>query len=470
MRAMVALLGALMMPIQTAQAAPTPAGVAAVSAMGEWHGALSVSGRPIPLVLHVAGARGHLTASFDSPSQGALGLPVAAVVQEGTVIRFKINAPEASYVATLSPDGQTLVGEWSQAGASLPLTMTLVAATALAAPTRPQMPHPPFPYRSEEVAYDNPAGHAHLAGTLTLPTGRGPFPAVLLITGSGLQDRNETVFGHKPFLLWADTLTRRGIAVLRADDRQVGESTGEVRTATTADFAGDVVAGVAFLRSRQDIDQRRIGLMGHSEGAIIAPIVAAQDRGIAFVVMLAGSGETGETLLLQQKRLIETTMGLPLATVDRSAQTVQRLYDAVKDAPDQTAADTSLQAAWQSIAAEQGRPSSSVPAQLQVIASPWMRWFVRYDPRPVLAKVECPVLAVGGAKDLQVEPDSNLAGIKLALHANPDVKVLKLPGLNHLLQTADTGQVGEYDRIEETIAPSALQIVGDWIVNHSRTR
>jgi len=470
MRAMVALLGALMMPIQTAQAAPIPAGVAAVSAMGEWHGALSVSGRSIPLVLHVAGAPGHLTASFDSPSQGALGLPVAAVLQEGSVIRFKINAPEASYVATLSPDGQTLVGEWSQAGASLPLTMTRMAATALAAPARPQMPHPPFPYRSEEVAYNNPAGHAHLAGTLTLPIGRGPFPAVLLITGSGLQDRNETVFGHKPFLLWADTLTRRGIAVLRADDRQVGESTGEVRTATTADFAGDVVAGVAFLRSRQDIDQRRIGLMGHSEGAIIAPIVAAQDRGIAFVVMLAGSGETGETLLLQQKRLIETTMGLPPAAVDRSAQTAQRLYDAVKDAPDQTAADTSLQAAWQSIAAEQGQPSSSVPAQLQVIASPWMRWFVRYDPRPVLAKVECPVLAVGGAKDLQVEPDSNLAGIKLALHANPDVKVLKLPGLNHLLQTADTGQVGEYGRIEETIAPSALQIVGDWIVNHSRSR
>lgn len=470
MLAMMALSAALMMPIQTAQAAPKPAEAAVVSALGEWRGALSVSGQSIPLVLHVAGAPGRLTATFDSPSQGALGLPVAAVVQEGAVIRFRIDAPQASYVATLSADGRTLVGAWSQGGASLPLTMTRVTAAASASRARPQMPVPPFPYRSEEVAYDNPAGRAHLAGTLTLPSGRGPFPAVLLITGSGSQDRDETVFGHKPFLLWADTLTRRGIAVLRVDDRQVGGSTGEVRTATTADFAGDVAAGVAFLRSRQDIDRRRIGLVGHSEGAIIAPMVAAQDRGIAFVVMLAGSGETGETLMLRQKRLIETAMGLPPAAVDRSVRTVQRLYDAVKDAPDQKTADMSLQTAWQTLAAEQGQSSSSVPAQLRAIASPWMRWFVRYDPRPVLAKVECPVLAVGGAKDVQVDSDSNLAGIKLSLRANPDVTVMKLPGLNHLLQTADTGQVGEYGDIEETIAPNALRIVGDWIVSHARSR
>ncbi len=470
MRAMLGLLGALIMPIQNAQAVPTPAGAATASALGEWHGSLSASGRSIPLVMHVAGTPGHLTATFDSPSQGALGLPVAEVVQESAVVRFKITAPDASYIATLSPDGQTLVGQWSQGGASLPLTMTRAATTASASLARPQMPHPPFPYRSEEVAYDNPAGHAHLAGTLTLPNGPGPFPAVLLITGSGLQDRDETVFGHKPFLLWADTLTRRGIAVLRVDDRQVGGSAGEVRTATTADFAGDVAAGIAFLRSRRDIDPHRIGLMGHSEGAIIAPMVAAQDRSIAFVVMLAGSGETGEGLMLEQKRLIEAAMGLPPAAVDRSAQTMQRLYAAVKDAPDQSSADASLQTAWDTIAAEQGRPSGSVPAQIKVVASPWMRWFVRYDPRPVLAKVKCPVLAVGGAKDLQVAPDSNLAGIKLALNANLDVTIVKLPGLNHLLQTADTGQVGEYSRIEETIAPSALRTVGDWIVNQTRRR
>lgn len=470
MRAMLGLLGALIMPIQNAQSVPTPTGAATSSTLGEWHGALSASGRSIPLVMHVAGTPGHLTATFDSPSQGALGLPVAEVLQESTLVRFKITAPDASYIARLSPDGQTLVGQWSQGGASLPLTMTRAAITASASLARPQMPHPPFPYRSEEVAYDNSAGHAHLAGTLTLPSGPGPFPAVLLITGSGLQDRDETVFGHKPFLLWADTLTRRGIAVLRVDDRQVGGSTGEVSTATTADFAGDVAASVAFLRSRRDIDPHRIGLMGHSEGAIIAPMIAAQDRSIAFVVMLAGSGETGEALMLEQKRLIETAMGLPPAAVNRSAQTMQRLYDAVKDAPDQSSADASLQTAWDAIAAEQGRSSGIVPTQIKVVASPWMRWFVRYDPRPVLARVECPVLAVGGSKDLQVASDSNLAGIKLALHANPEVTTVKLAGLNHMLQTADTGQVGEYGRIEETIAPNALRTVGDWIVNQSRRR
>jgi acetyl esterase/lipase len=348
MRAMIGVWGALAMSITQAQAAPAPAPASAVTStvtsaalpVGDWQGALSVSGRSIPLVLHVTGGSEHWAATLDSPSQGASGLPVADVVREGAVIRFTIATPRAAYVATLAPDGMTLAGQWMQGGASLPLTMT--RAVTAATPLRPQTPHPPYPYRSEEVGYDNASGHAHLAGTLTLPEGNGPYPAVLLITGSGLQDRDETVFGHKPFLLWADTLTRRGIAVLRVDDRQMGGSTGEVRAATTADFAGDVAAGVAFLRSRRDIDPHRIGLMGHSEGAIIAPMVAARDRGIAFVVMLAGAGVTGEVLMLEQKRLIETAMGMPPAAVEQSGQTMRRFYDAVKDAPDQGAADASL--------------------------------------------------------------------------------------------------------------------------------
>lgn len=461
------------MSITQAQAAPVSAPAPAVTSVvssaalpvGDWQGALSVSGRSIPLVLHVTGGSDHWAATLDSPSQGASGLPVAAVVREGAVFRFTIATPRAAYVATLAPDGMTLAGQWMQGGASLPLTMTRTVVAA--APLRPQTPHPPYPYRSEEVSYDNVPGHAHLAGTLTLPEGGGPYPAVLLITGSGLQDRDETVFGHKPFLLWADTLTRRGIAVLRVDDRQMGGSTGEVRAATTADFAGDVAAGVAFLRSRRDIDPRRIGLMGHSEGAIIAPMVAARDRGIAFVVMLAGAGVTGEVLMLEQKRLIETAMGMPPAAVEQSGQAMRRFYDAVKDAPDQGAADASLARAWQALAAGQGQSASEVPEKLKVIASPWMRWFLRHDPRTDLAGLACPVLAVGGGKDLQVEPDSNLAGIKQALHANRDVTVVKLPGLNHLLQTADTGLVNEYGLIGETVAPAALQVVGDWIVAHA---
>ncbi|WP_295634954.1 CocE/NonD family hydrolase [Novosphingobium sp.] len=436
---------------------------------GDWRGSLSPTpGVSIPLVLHVSEADGQSNATVDSPAQHAFGLAVASVTRNAGEIRFVLSAPKVDYVATLSADGQTLSGKWTQGTASLPLVMTRTAAIAPPPPRRPQTPAPPYPYRSEEVAYDNLAGHAHLAGTLTMPAGAGPFPAVLLITGSGLQDRDETVFGHKPFLVWADTLTRRGIAVLRVDDRQTGGSTGEVRNATTLDFAGDVAAGVAFLRSRHDIDPLRIGLMGHSEGAIIAPLVAARDPAIGFIVMLAGSGEPGEALMLHQKRLIETASGLAPAVVEQSGLRMKRLYDAVKDAPDQASADAALRETWRSLASKDGRPGTDVPPQLQVVASPWMRWFIRHDPQPALSAVHCPVLAVGGSKDLQVPVDTNLPAIKAALRANPDATVIELAGLNHMLQTAQTGQVTEYAQIEETIAPIAQATVGDWIVAHTR--
>jgi pimeloyl-ACP methyl ester carboxylesterase len=445
MRVVLVLLTAFLIIPHGKVSAQTPTEAPAPTILGEWRGTLSPApGRAIPLVLHVSGATGHWAATLDSPTQGAIGLPVSSVTQEAAEVRFALAAPKADYVATLSADGRLLTGKWLQGAASLPLTMTRTATTALAPGRRPQTPQPPYPYRSEEVAYDNVQGHSHLAGTLTLPLGKAPFPAILLITGSGLQDRNETILGHKPFLVWADYLTRRGIAVLRVDDRQTGRSTGEVRTATSADFADDVQTGVAFLRSRSDIDGRRVGLMGHSEGAIIAPIVAARDSTISFIVMLAGSGEPGETLMLEQKRLMESAAGLAPAIVDQSGKRMQRLYDAVKDAPDQAAADAALRATWRSITSENGQASDGPPAQLLAIASPWMRWFVRYDPRPTLAKVHCPVLAIGGSKDLQVSPDANLAGIKTALQANPDVTVIKLSGLNHLLQSASTGESSEY--------------------------
>ena len=403
---------------------------------------------------------------MDSPTQGAKGLEISIATVDDMSFRFAPAGSSASYVASLSADGRTLSGRWLQGAASLPLIM-IRTATAQAAP-RPQTPQPPYPYRSVEVAYDNAAGHAHLAGTLTEPTGKGPYPAVLLITGSGSQDRDETIFGHKPFLLWADYLTRRGVAVLRVDDRQTGGSTGDVSEATTADFAGDVNAGVAFLRSRPDIDSSRIGLMGHSEGAIIAPMVAAQNSHIAFIVMLAGSGIPGKQLMLEQKRGLETAAGIPAQAVNQSVRDTERLYDAVIDTPDQSSAATALQRAWTEIAKEQGKPSEPAPPSLRVIASPWVRWFIRYDPRPALMKVRCPVLAVGGSRDLQVPADDNLAGIKSALSANPDATVIELPGLNHLLQTALTGQVSEYARIDETVAPVALRTVGDWIMLHTR--
>ncbi|RMB25777.1 hypothetical protein C8J47_3729 [Sphingomonas sp. PP-F2F-G114-C0414] len=470
-----------------ARSAPQTTTVAASNAIvGDWQGAIvPAPGRSIPLILHISGTPGSLTATLDSPAQGAVGLPVASVKQEGRTLHLMLTTPSASYTAILSDDGRTLEGTWSQGGGSIPLTMTRATTRTAPAKTsgtaRPQTPRPPFPYRVEEVAYDNAIGGSHLAGTLTLPANKGPFPAVLLITGSGLQDRDETLFGHKPFLVWADALTRRGIAVLRVDDRQTGGSTGDVRSATTADFAGDVEAGLAFLRSRRDVDASRIGLIGHSDGGIIAPIVADRDPALAFIVLLSSPGEPLEQVLLSQKRWLETAAGVPKATVDQSAATMQRLYDAVKGAPDQQSADSRLAAAWHSIAQHGGKRDGErggrrddaaapapVPIGLRTIAQPWMRWFLSYDPRPALEEVRCPVLALGGSKDVQVSASRNLADIKAALHDNPDATTIEVPGLNHLLQTAPTGNVSEYATIEETVSPIALKTVGDWIVDRTK--
>jgi pimeloyl-ACP methyl ester carboxylesterase len=430
---------------------------------GHWKGVLRPGpGQDIPVVLHVTGSPGQWKGTLDSPTQNAIGFPFTSVTQVGNAVHFQMAVTKATYDATLSGDGGTLEGHWIGVKGTLPLTMKR-STDAVASHKRPQLPRPPFPYRAEDVAYDNVAGHAHLAGTLTLPEGKGPFSVVLLITGSGSQDRDETIFDHKPFLLWADYLTRRGIAVLRVDDRGMGGSTGDVTQATTADFAGDVEAGMAYLKSRADIDPHRIGLMGHSEGGVIAPIVASHDPSVAFIVLLAGIGETGEDVLLAQKRLIETASGIPAAVVAQSVANMRRLDDAVKDAPDQATADARLAASWRAVAG--GAP---MPDGLDAMTSPWVRWFLRYDPRPTLAKVRCPVLAIGGSKDLQVPASENLAGIKAALAGNPDVTVTELPHLNHLMQTATTGQVSEYVKIEETVSPAALKTVGDWILSRTK--
>jgi len=456
----VIVLAAMAMLAPSAAPAQTPLA-------GDWSGVLKVGGGDVRLIFHVKGAPGDFTATLDSPDQGATGIPVAAVAQTGDEVAFDISIAHARYAGRLSADSRTLDGTWTQGGAGLPLT--LAHGVLLAGPNRPQTPVKPYPYREEEVALDNAVGHAHLTGTITLPNGPGPYPVVLLITGSGQQDRDETVFGHHPFLIWADNLTRRGIAVLRIDDRQRGGSTGDVEHATSADFATDVEAEVAYLRTRGDIDKRRIGLMGHSEGGMIAPMVAAKDPGIAFIVLLAGPGETGEATLLAQNRAIAAAAGAPPAAIDKGVATSKALFDAVKDAPDQASADARLQAAWVGLLKAQGAPETTpMPANVKVAASPWLRYFIAYDPLLTLAKVRCPVLAINGSKDLQVLPEANLAGIKAGLGHNPDVTVVELPGLNHLLQTADTGQVSEYATIEETISPLALKTVGDWMVARVR--
>jgi pimeloyl-ACP methyl ester carboxylesterase len=301
-----------------------------------------------------------------------------------------------------------------------------------------------------------------LAGTLTLPKGPGPFPVAVLIVGSGPHDRDETIFGHKPFLVLADDLTRRGIAVLRYDKRGVGGSTGGAFDATTADFAADARAAVAYLRTRKDIDRGRIGLIGHSEGGAIAPMVAADDPRVAFVVMMAGPGVPGDELLVAQNRAILKAAGGSEAALTTAEQANRKIYGIVKS--DVSDAEAQSQVATVLVGLGQG-PMQARAGAAQASA-PWIRWWLRHDPRPVLARLRCPVLAIDGSKDLQVVADQNLPEIRKALKDDPDATVLELPGLNHLFQTADTGAVAEYAKISETISPLALTTIGDWVVAH----
>jgi pimeloyl-ACP methyl ester carboxylesterase len=345
---------------------------------------------------------------------------------------------------------------------------------------RPQNPKKPYPYDEEDVIYDNPKSGNKLAGTLTLPRSPGPHPVVLLITGSGPQDRDEALLGHRPFLVIADYLTRRGIAVLRVDDRGTGKSTGKFEGATTVDFAGDARASVDFLKTRQDIDPKQIGLVGHSEGGIIAPMLASESSDIAFIVMLAGPGVTGEEILLAQQFLIARAMGTPEDEAERSRGIERFILSVVKEEPDEAEVKRKVREGIEKLSAampedqrkKQIEKIAAIEKQIPTLISAWFRAFLVYDPRPALEKVKVPVLAMNGALDLQVPPHQNLPAIVAALEAggNPDYQIVKLAHLNHLFQTAQTGSPTEYAKIEETFAPAALETMGEWIGRHTHVK
>lgn len=440
---------------------------------GIWAGSLKVNaGIELRLVLNVSRSKdGVLEAKLDSPDQGAKGIVISSLELKDGELSFASKAIGASYKGKKNDAGDAFEGTFTQGGAKIPLT--LKKSEKVEEARRPQMPKPPFPYDAEEVTYENPAGGVTLAGTLTLPRGDGPFPAALLITGSGAQDRDETLLGHKPFLVLADYLTRRGVAVLRVDDRGVGGSSGDVKTATSEDFAGDVLAGVAFLKGHTKIDPARIGLIGHSEGGLVGPLAASRSDDVSFVVMMAGTGLTGEEILYLQSDLIARAMGAEAKALEAQAALLKASFAALREERDESAVLERLKAVAKETLAtlsdeerasiEEGEdPSEALVKQL---ANPWFRYFLTYDPRPTLAKVRCPVLAINGEKDLQVPPKENLREIAKALESggNTNVTVKELPGLNHLFQTSETGAPAEYARIEETIAPAALEVIGDWV-------
>jgi len=445
--------------------------------VGDWTGSLQLpGGAELELTFHLrAEEGGGLGATLDVPAQGAMAVPMGELSFAADSLRIRAPALGASFEGVrTAPD--TVEGEWSQGGAVLPLTLVRQAEEA-SGPARPQHPVPPFPYEVEEVRFPNPEAGIELAGTLTLPPGEGPWPAVVLISGSGPQDRDETVFGHKPFAVLADHLTRRGIGVLRYDDRGVGESGGSFPTATSKDFASDARAALAYLYGREEVSSDAVGLVGHSEGGLVAPIVAAGSDRVDFLVLLAAPGVPGLDVLREQSKLMARAAGAPESRIEMNRAFLERAADVVATVPAEGRADSVRAVLTRALGAveeeelaamglaDPGTRDAFVGQQAEQLASPWMAFFLEHDPRPVLREVSVPVLALNGALDLQVSAEQNLPEIRRALveGGNERVTAEAIPGLNHLFQPASTGAVTEYASIEVTISEQVLERISSWI-------
>jgi uncharacterized protein len=438
---------------------------------GQWNGILKVQGTQLRVVFNINKTDAGLSSTMDSPDQGAKGIPVTSTSFENSVLKLTVSNLGIEYQGTLGIDN-VIVGNFKQAGMSFPLSLSK-GTSETEKLVRPQEPKKPYPYYDEDVTFENVKAGIKLAGTLTLPSKSGNFPAVVLITGSGAQNRNEEIMGHKPFLVLADFLTRNGIAILRFDDRGTAGSTGDFKTATSADFASDVEAGVAYLRTRNEIDKKKIGLMGHSEGGIIAPMVENGSKDVAFMVLLAGTGMPGDRLLLLQQELIGKASGLSNDDLQKDRQINSRAFEIVckSTSPELLRIDLtnyvvqSLKEIPDAQKPEGMSENDLIKLQVNQLTSPWMVYFIKYNPGNALAKVKCPVLAVNGEKDLQVPPKENLDAIKSALlkGGNTKVTTIEFPGLNHLFQECKTGLPTEYSTIEQTFSPIALKEILKWI-------
>jgi len=438
---------------------------------GNWEGTLIAGPQKLKIVFHITkDADGKLAATMDSPDQLAYDIKMdEATVKDGE-ITLSLAVSHAQYIGKMNEDKKGISGNWIQ-GVPLELNLT---KTEVEAHKRHQEPKGPFPYKIEEVRYENKkADGIKLAGTLTIPDGEGKHPVVILISGSGAQDRDESILKHKPFWVLADYLSRNGYAVLRFDDRGVGESEGTFAGATSADFATDVVAGVEFLKGQPNIDADKIGLMGHSEGGLIAPMVASKDKNIAFIILLAGPGVPGNELLLQQSDDIMKVKGLDENLRKTLRNINSKLYETVlndkKNKKDVNDLMEAVKEEFDAISDKDketlGITESAFRQGLKPLESAWMRYFLRSVPDDYLKKVKCPVLALNGDKDLQVAGKANLDGIKASLvkAKNTKNKCVLLPNLNHLFQTCETGAVEEYVNIEETFAPDAMEIILEWL-------
>lgn len=447
----------------------------AQSIAGDWYGALNIPGRSLHIVFHILKNGENYTSTMDSPDQGANGIATDTTTITGNQVTITISKYKVKYTGTYLPDSNKIAGVFKQGINTLPLTLSTTKPSAsVATPvSRPQDPKD-FPYKQEEIVFTNPIAGDRLAGTLTMPADGKASRIVILITGSGPQNRNEELLGHRPFLVWSDWLTRHGIAVLRYDDRGTAQSTGVFNTATSADFADDVEAAVNYIQSRADLKNLSIGLMGHSEGGMIAPIVASRDKAVKFIVLLAGPGVPITQLMLKQTEDQMRLGGASEEAIQLSKGLAAKMFTTIAQGSALSTAalkqklDTLMYRELNNFPkADLG--GKSIPEVVQAneaaMLSPWYRYFIAFNPADYLTKVKCPVLALDGTKDMQVNAEANLAGIKASLErgGNKHFEVLALPGLNHLFQKANTGSVAEYSQSEETVDPIALEKVSSWI-------
>jgi pimeloyl-ACP methyl ester carboxylesterase len=389
------------------------------------------------------------------------------ITSDGTHLHFAVNKLNLSYDGVWNEQEQAWKGNLTfQQVYPLVLKRATAEDMGPSVHKRPQedaIRAGPEPYVQRDVHFENLAGHNQLAGTLSLPNGEGPFPGVVLISGTGHNTRDEDVWGHKVFLVLADALTREGLAVLRYDKRGVGGSSGNYDAATTADFTSDAEAAVAWLKTQSQVDARRIGVLGHSEGGIIAPAVAAADKSVAFVILIAGPAIRGDKLFVLQSAMTAKAYGAPDDYIAKRKMFDQELYAAILSAPSESSALYRAKALVAHGVTDKIVDANEAEALPKDDTTPWERYFLGYDPAPTLARLRVPVLALNGSLDVQVPAKENLAAAREALRNNSDATVIELPGMNHLLQDAKTGGPNEYNNIEETMSPAAIKIITDWL-------
>jgi len=437
---------------------------------GDWQGAISVVGQTLPMSVHFTAGDDGLGATIDI--QGATGIALQGVSYEDAKLHMELAAGAGLAVFDGQHVGDSIGGAFVQAG----ITGTFFLKRGQAVPAAAAAAADPVPYAVEEVTFHN--ADITLTGTLTLPESGGPHPAAVMITGSGAQNRDEELFGFRPFYVIADHLTRQGVAVLRYDDRGVGGSTGSVAASTSEDFADDVLAAVAFLEQRSDIDSEKIGLIGHSEGGIVAPLAASKSDDVAFMVLVAGTSVTGEEVILEQGALIARAGGTPEDEIARNLEYQKRTFAAVRSGEgwDELTAEFASQlratiaampdSERAAIADVDAYVNAQVQGQMTAARTPWFRYFLNYDPAVTLRAVDTPVLALFGELDLQVVPSQNLGPMEEAFRAgnHPDYTIETLPRANHLFITATTGSPTEYATLPKEFVPEFLPLITDWIL------